>query len=205
MIRDDLRREWEVADPVHAISRALLDHVIASQCNRESLFREQTLPSMTFWYGRYTKRCHGNTHWMPVYRCACVCVHVWVCGKLLGVFAWVLILLFQTLQLCIFFSEHTSPNPALISSPPLHCHPACLHAICLNSSHTPFYYLFQSCQKQNKSPPLTHSSTELQTTWGSKHQAMFLKSESLTFTRQLSTLVMLKGTTLSLWIKEVPE
>lgn len=47
MIRDDLRREWEVVDPVHVISRALLDHVIASQCNRESLFQEQTLPSMT--------------------------------------------------------------------------------------------------------------------------------------------------------------
>lgn len=79
MIRDDLRREWEVADPVHAISRALLDHVIASQCNRESLFREQTLPSMTFWYGRYTKQCQGNTHWMPVYRCACVCARMCEC------------------------------------------------------------------------------------------------------------------------------
>lgn len=47
VIRDDLRRKWEVADPVHVISRALLDHVIASQRNRESLFQEPTLPSMT--------------------------------------------------------------------------------------------------------------------------------------------------------------
>lgn len=49
VIRDDLKRKWEVADPsmVHVISRALLDHVIASQRNRESLFQEPTLPSMT--------------------------------------------------------------------------------------------------------------------------------------------------------------
>ena len=47
VIRDDLRRKWEVADPVHVISQALLDHVIASQRNRESLFQEPTLPSMT--------------------------------------------------------------------------------------------------------------------------------------------------------------
>lgn len=45
MIRDDLWREWEVAHPVHVISRALLDHVIASQCNKESLFQELTCPA----------------------------------------------------------------------------------------------------------------------------------------------------------------
>lgn len=45
MICDDLRREWEVAHPGHVISRALLDHVIASQRNKESLFQELTCPA----------------------------------------------------------------------------------------------------------------------------------------------------------------
>lgn len=76
MIRDDLRRKWEVADPVHVISRALLDHVIVSQRNRESLFQEPTLPSMTSWYWRYSYQCYSKTHCMGVYRCVrqCVCV-----------------------------------------------------------------------------------------------------------------------------------
>lgn len=45
MTGDDLRREWEVAHPVHVISRALLDRVIASQHNKESLFQELTCPA----------------------------------------------------------------------------------------------------------------------------------------------------------------
>lgn len=45
MIHDDLTREWEVAHPVHVISWALLDHVIAWQCNKESLFQELTCPA----------------------------------------------------------------------------------------------------------------------------------------------------------------
>ena len=106
--------------------------------------------------------------------CVCVCVSacVWLAPQSVCISADSALPNPSTLHFFTDFPPLLCPH--LLSS--LHCHTACLLALCLNSSHIPFHYPFrpfQSCQKTEKRPSATSSvHTELQTTQGSGHQAI---------------------------------
>lgn len=115
MICDDLRREWEVAHPVHVISRALLDHVIASQRNKESLFQELTCPA---WHPdtdetQYsTQRSNRKTY------SVCICERVPRYSK--------------CLHKCWFCFSKMFSSAFFLNSPSLH-----LHLLLSSLPHTP--------------------------------------------------------------------
>lgn len=132
MICDDLRTGWEVAHPVHVISWALLDHVIASQRNKELLFQELTCPA---WHPdtdetQYSTVQRSNRKTYSVCICECVssyskCLHkCWFCFSKMfsSAFFFFEFPLTAPAPFTLFTATHRlAPQPLALSVPFLSC------------------------------------------------------------------------------------